>query len=91
MAGGFFCDKDFFATVYSGNPDFVKLAEAYGIPSIRVTDKTQVEAAIRQAMDTPGPVVVDFIVKRDEQVYPMIPAGESVNEMMEEPVPERIF
>ena len=87
----FFYDKDFFATVYSGNPDFVKLAEAYGITGIRVTDKTQVEAAIRQAMDTPGPVVVDFIVKQDEQVYPMIPAGESVNEMMEEPVPERIF
>ena len=87
----FFFDKDFFATVYSGNPDFVKLAEAYGITGIRVTDKTQVEAAIRQAMDTPGPVVVDFIVKQDEQVYPMIPAGESVNEMMEEPVPERIF
>ena len=87
----FFYDKDFFATVYSGNPDFVKLAEAYGITGIRVTDKSQVEAAIRQAMDTPGPVVVDFIVKQDEQVYPMIPAGESVNEMMEEPVPERIF
>ena len=87
----FFYDKDFFATVYSGNPDFVKLADAYGIPGIRVTDKTQVEAAIRQAMDTPGPVVVDFIVKQDEHVFPMIPAGESVNEMMEEPIPERIF
>ena len=87
----FFYDKDFFATVYSGNPDFVKLAEAYGITGIRVTDKTQVDAAIRQAMETPGPVVVDFIVKPDEQVYPMIPAGESVNEMMEEPIPERIF
>ena len=87
----FFYDKDFFATVYSGNPDFVKLAEAFGITGIRVTDKSQVEAAIRQAMETPGPVVVDFIVKQDEQVYPMIPAGESVKEMMEEPVPERIF
>ncbi len=87
----FFYDKDFFATVYSGNPDFVKLAEAYGITGIRVTDKAQVDAAIRQAMETPGPVVVDFIVKQDEQVYPMIPAGESVNEMMEEPIPERIF
>ena len=87
----FFYDKDFFATVYSGNPDFVKLAEAYGITGIRVTDKAQVDAAIRQAMETPGPVVVDFIVKPDEQVYPMIPAGESVNEMMEEPIPERIF
>ena len=87
----FFYDKDFFATVYSGNPDFVKLAEAYGITGIRVTDKAQVAAAIRQAMDTPGPVVMDFVVKPDEQVYPMIPAGESVNEMMEEPIPERIF
>ena len=87
----FFYDKDFFATVYSGNPDFVKLAEAYGITGIRVTDKTQVAAAIRQAMDTPGPVVMDFVVKQDEQVYPMIPAGESVNEMMEEPIPERIL
>ena len=87
----FFYDKDFFATVYSGNPDFVKLAEAYGITGIRVTDKSQVEGAIRQAMETPGPVVVDFIVKHDEQVYPMIPAGESVNEIMEEPIPERTF
>ena len=87
----FFYDKDFFATVYSGNPDFVKLADAYGIKGIRVTDKTQVASAIRQAMETPGPVVLDFIVKQDEQVYPMIPAGESVNEMMEEPITERIF
>ena len=87
----FFYDKDFFATEYSGNPDFVKLAEAFGITGIRVTDKAQVASAIRQAMEIPGPVVMDFIVKQDEQVYPMIPAGESVNEMMEEPVPERIF
>ena len=86
----FFYDRDFFATVYSGNPDFVKIAEAYGIKGIRVTDKAQVAGAIQEAMDTPGPVVVDFRVKPDEQVYPMIPAGESVKEMLEEPVPERI-
>ena len=87
----FFYEKDYFATVYSGNPDFVKLAEAYGITGIRVTDKAQVASAIQQAMDTPGPVVLDFVVKQDEHVYPMIPAGESVNEMIEEPVHERIF
>ena len=86
----FFYDRDFFATEYSGNPDFVKIAEAYGIKGIRVTDKAQVVGAIQEAMETPGPVVVDFVVKPDEQVYPMIPAGESVKEMMEEPVPERI-
>ena len=85
-----FYEKDYFATVYSGNPDFVKLAEAYGITGIRVTEKNQVAGAIQQAMETPGPVVIDFIVDADENVYPMIPAGESVQEMMEEPVPESV-
>jgi acetolactate synthase-1/2/3 large subunit len=85
-----FYGGEFTATLYSGNPDFVKIAEAYGITGIRVTDKTQVAAAIQQAMDTPGPVIVDFIVKQDEHVFPMIPAGESVNEMMEQPAPEKI-
>jgi acetolactate synthase-1/2/3 large subunit len=85
-----FYNKDYCATVYTANPDFVKLAEAFGIPGIRVKDKTQVAAAIQQAMATPGPVVVDFVVKQDENVYPMIPAGESVKEMREEPAPEAI-
>lgn len=85
-----FYGGEFTATLYSGNPDFVKIAEAYGITGIRVTDKAQVAAAIQQAMDTPGPVIVEFIVKQDEHVFPMIPAGESVNEMMEQPMPERI-
>jgi acetolactate synthase-1/2/3 large subunit len=82
----FFYNKDFFATVYSGNPDFVKLAEAYGITGMRVTDKTQVVSTIQRAMEIPGPVIVDFIVKPDENVYPMIPAGQSIHELMEEPV-----
>ncbi len=80
-----FYEKDYFCTEYSGNPDFVKLAEAYGIAGIRVTEREQVEGAIQQALETPGPVIVDFIVKPDENVYPMIPAGESVNEMLEQP------
>ena len=85
-----FYEKDYFATVYSGNPDFVKLAEAYGITGIRVTEKNEVADAIQQAMEVPGPVVIDFVVKADENVYPMIPAGESVNEMREEPAPENV-
>ncbi len=85
-----FYEKDYFATVYSGNPDFVKLAEAYGITGIRVTEKTEVADAIQQAMEVPGPVVIDFVVKGDENVYPMIPAGESVYEMREEPAPENV-
>ena len=86
----FFYEKDFFATIYSGNPDFVKLAEAYGIRGIRVTRQDEVAPAIQEAMETPGPVVVDFVVKEDEFVYPMIPAGESVHEMLEEPETEGV-
>ncbi len=79
-----FYDKDYFATEYSGNPDFVKLAGAYGIPGLRVTKPEEVADAIQQAMETPGPVIIDFVVKDTENVYPMIPAGGSVQEMMEE-------
>lgn len=86
----FFYEKDFFSTIYSKNPDFVKLAEAYGIRGIRVTKQEDVAGAIQEAMETPGPVVVDFVVKEDEFVYPMIPAGESVHEMLEEPEPEGV-
>ena len=85
----FFYEKDRFSTVYTGNPDFVKLAEAYGIAGIRVNEQGQVAEAIQQAMEIPGPVVIDFVVKEDENVFPMIPAGESVHEMLEEPTPER--
>ena len=85
-----FYENGFVASLYSGNPDFVKLADAYGITGIKVTDKSQVAHAIQTAMDTPGPVIIDFIVNQDEHVFPMIPAGESVNEMMEEPSTESV-
>jgi acetolactate synthase-1/2/3 large subunit len=86
----FFYDNAYTATKYTGNPDFVKLAEAFGITGIRVTEKLQVRSAIQQAMADPGPVIVDFMVEPEDIVYPMIPAGESIKEMMEEPVQERV-
>ena len=85
-----FYDKNRVATMYSGNPDFVKLAEAYGILGIRVTDKNQVMPAIQQAMAHDGPVIVDFIVEQDDNVYPMIPAGTSIDQLMEEPTFEGV-
>ena len=87
----FFYNKEYTATSYSHNPDFVKLAEAYGIKAIRVTDKSQVEESIRQANMEPGPVVVDFMVEPEENVFPMIPAGESLAEMLEEPDQQPAF
>ena len=83
-----FYERSYVATGYSGNPDFVKLAEAFGIFGARVTDKTQVRTAIEQAMEFDGPALVDFVVEQEENVYPMIPSGMSVNEMIEEPRPQ---
>jgi len=85
-----FFDKEYIASQYTANPNFVKIAEAYGIRGIRVTRKDQVVDAVRQAMETAGPVIVDFIVKEDEGLYPFIPSGQSVKEMLEEPAPEEI-
>ena len=85
-----FFDSSYVSTGYTGNPDFVRLAEAYGIKGIKVTDKTQVKAAIAEAMDHDGPVLVDFIVEQEENVYPMIPSGMTVYDMIEEPISEKV-
>ena len=79
-------DKDFYANAYTGNPDFVKLAEAFGILGLRCTSQDDLEATIRKAMEHDGPVVIDFVIRADENVYPMIPAGESIEQLIEEPV-----
>ncbi len=86
----FFYDSDYVATAYTGNPDFVKLAEAFGIMGIRVTDKMQIRPSIEQANAHDGPVVIDFIVEEEENVYPMIKAGGTIDDLVEEPVPERL-
>ena len=84
----FFYQKSYVATYYTHNPDFVKLAEAFGMLGLRVTEKTQVKSAILEAMDYDGPALVDFVVEEEENVYPMIPAGQTINELIEEPAPE---
>ena len=76
------------ASAYSGNPDFVKLAEAYGVWATRVTERGQVRQAIDGAMAHDGPALIDFMVEPEENVYPHVPAGESVAEMLEGPAPE---
>ncbi len=63
-------------------PDFVKLAESYGAKGIRVTKKSEVKKALKAALKTKGPVVMDFIVEREENVFPFVPAGKSISEML---------
>ena len=86
----FFYDRSYVATNYTNNPDFVKLADAFGMLGIRVTDKTQVRTAIERAMAYDGPALVDFVVEEEENVYPMIPAGQTIQELIEEPAPEGV-
>jgi acetolactate synthase-1/2/3 large subunit len=66
-------------------PDFVKLADAYGIKAIRVTDKESVRFAIDEAMAHQGPVLLDFHVEEEGNVWPMVPAGASLAETLDHP------
>ena len=67
----------------SAQPDFVKLAEAYGAAGIRVDKKDQVIDAIKKSLEiNDRPVLIDFHIEREENVFPMIPAGQSIEEMM---------
>jgi len=79
-----FYGKRYVATPLSG-PDYVKIAEAYGIPGLRVKHKEEVVPAIEQAMAEPGPFLIDFVVEPEENVYPMVPPGASLSEVIEEP------
>lgn len=63
-------------------PDFVKLAEAYGAVGLRATTTSEVEPTIRKALEIDGPVIIDFVVEREEGVYPMVPAGASLTNMI---------
>ncbi|MBM4333929.1 MAG: biosynthetic-type acetolactate synthase large subunit [Deltaproteobacteria bacterium] len=77
-----FCDQRYSHTIFEVMPDFVKLAEAYGAVGLRATRPGEVEPVIREALSIRRPVVMDFVVDRDECVYPMVPAGAALTEML---------
>ncbi|MBI2329417.1 MAG: acetolactate synthase large subunit, partial [Chloroflexi bacterium] len=79
-----FYGKRYVATPLSG-PDYVKVAEAYGIPGLRVKHKEEVVPAIEQAMAEPGPFLIDFVVEPEENVYPMVRPGAALSELIEDP------
>jgi acetolactate synthase-1/2/3 large subunit len=77
---------------YSGTPltgpDFVKLAEAYRIRGIAIENTDEVERAIQEAYNHDGPVLLDFRVEREVNVFPMVPQGNSIGEMLTEAPPK---
>jgi acetolactate synthase-1/2/3 large subunit len=76
-----YCDRRY-AAVIMANPDFVKLADAFGVPAIRVAQRSEVEPAIRRAREAQGPFLLDFQVEKELSVYPMVPAGAGLGEMI---------
>ena len=77
-----FYDKRYACTCMDHAPDFVKLAEAYGALGLRATKPDEVESVIKEGLACKGPVLMDFQVKKEECVYPMVPAGAPITEML---------
>jgi len=82
----FFYEERYYATPMF-NPDFCKLAEAYGIPSMRVTEREQVAESVTFARAHNGPVLIEYMVQKEEIVYPMVPAGADLDKMIRRPKP----
>jgi acetolactate synthase-1/2/3 large subunit len=78
-----FFDKRYSFTSIDDSVDFVKLAEAYGAFGLRVTKPEEVGPALKEAVDSLRPTVIDFVVEREENVSPMVPAGAAINEILD--------
>ncbi len=78
-----FYQKNYCGTcLEDASPDFVKLAEAYGAVGLRATRPSEVEPVLREAFSVDKPVLMDFVVEAGEGVYPMVPAGKAISEML---------
>lgn len=77
-----FFEKRYAATCLDVAPDFVKLAEAYGAEGLRATKPEEVEAVLKKGLASKNTVIMDFVVEKEECVYPMVPAGAPVTEML---------
>lgn len=77
-----FYEKNYSGSCLEGSPDFVKLAEAYGAVGLRATKPEEVEPVLREAFSIKKPVLMDFLIAREEGVYPIVPPGKSITEML---------
>jgi acetolactate synthase-1/2/3 large subunit len=78
-----FFNRRFSSTCIEGSVDFVKLAEAYGALGLRARKKSDVKDVIKEAVKSERPTVIDFVVEREENVSPMVPAGAAINEILD--------
>ena len=75
-----------YSAVEMRTPDFVKIAEAHGIPARRVSKPDEILPAIEFARQTPAPALIEFMVEKEESVYPMVPAGADLDAMIRRPL-----
>ena len=68
------------------SPDYLKIAEAYGLPGFRVKERNEIHEAVKKATEIKGPALIEFVVEQHDMVYPMVPAGADLNEMISRPV-----
>jgi len=77
-----FYDSRYSSTCLASNPDFIKIAEAYGVKGIRVDEKKDVDAGLKEMIKHDGPVLLEVMIDREEGVYPMVPAGAGSSDMI---------
>ena len=77
-----FYNRNYSHTNMEAQPDFVKLAEAYGAEGYRISKPEELEDVLRKALTSPNPAFIDVMVEREENVYPMVPAGAAMDEML---------
>jgi acetolactate synthase-1/2/3 large subunit len=77
-----FYEKRYACTCMDCAPDFVKLAEAYGALGLRAVRPEEVEAVLKEGLASDRTVIMDFVVEKEECVYPMVPAGAPITEML---------
>ncbi len=82
----FFYEERYHATPMF-NPDFCLFADAYGVPNMRVTRREQVEESVAFARSVQGPVLIEYVIEKEDIVYPMVPAGADLHAMIRRPKP----
>jgi len=83
-----FYDARYIETPIS-SPDYVKLSEAYGLKGFRVSSRKEIPNIVKDAQNIDGPVLIEFVVEKHDMVYPMVPAGANLDEMISRPVHEQ--
>lgn len=78
----FYCDCRYSAVDMTGNPDFVKLADAYGIPGYRITKADEIDKVLGEALNNGKLTIIDCQISKEELVYPMVLLGKGINEMV---------